>query len=683
MMRKIVLLTVCLLVLAGISAVAVAAAPPQPGPGERPFAAVIQVARPRAAILTSADGAVENFAVAENLTRTIVAGQSVRFVIGPGFEGVWYDQANGTLSVSLEVARQEADGTWTVLGSDGREATESGPFKAHGNLHVDAPFESAGVYTLRATVVTTARPAEQTTDVLIEDRDEVLATINVVDPADLGSISGQVVTDEDGRPIPGIRVVAGSQGLHVRRQTRTDRQGRYILRGLPPGEYLVGVMAEGTPFVGELYNDARSPEEATPVTVATGQDTLDINFSLARRPRPEPQGEQGARGELLRRALPAIQRLFQGALKRFERLPEGVQAQVRQRVATAVREHLGRGKKPEVPVIRVAEPRAAITEGMAAAENFAREGGQAVYVPAGRPLRFVASTASQAVWFGEAEGQVTLELELFIKEGDEWVSQGSDRRVLTATGPAMRGARLAEDLVLDGLGTYEIMARVTTTATPAGGSPAQDVDEITAMVHVVGPEDVGSISGEVLNEDGEPVPGARVLVIDPAAPRPVAGGHSDESGSFNIKRVPAGTFVLRAAAPGTPYADEFYETATNPDEATPVTVEAGGEVTGIAFSLPVGGSISGQVTDEDGNPIADARVEAVNRELGVRRHAKAAEDGSYVIEGLMAGEYLVRAGARGYVPEFYDDAPDPDVATPVGVALGQEQTDVNFALAPK
>ncbi len=684
MMPRIMLLTMCVLALVGISGVAAAPPPPEPGAGP---AVVIAVARPQVTILTAADGAVENFAVTASPLRTIVAGQTVRFVVGAGLEGVWYDQAEGSLAVSLEVARQEADGSWTVVGSDSREATESGPFKAHGNLHVDVPFASPGTYTLRARVVSTARPAAQTTDVLIEDRDDVVATINVVDPADLGSISGRVVTDEGGRPIPGIRVVASSEeppgqglGRHVRRETRTNREGRYALRGLPPGEYLVGVMAEGTPFAGELYDDAHSREDATPVTVTAGRETADINFGLARRPGAQ---EEGPAARLIERALLALRQVFQGAVERFKELPQGVQEQLRQRLATEVREHLGRGREPEAPVIKVAEPRAAITAGMAAAENFALQGGHAVYVPAGKPLRVVATTASQAVWFGEAEGQVTLELELFIKQGDEWVSQGSDRRILTATGPAVRGARQLEDLALEGPGTYEIMARVTTTATPAAGSPAQDVDEITATVHVVGPEDVGSISGQVLNEDGEPVPGARVLVIDPAAPRPVAGGRADESGAFTIKGVPAGTFALRAAAPGTPYADEFYENATGPDEATPVTVEAGAEVTGIVFSLPVGGSISGQVTDEDGNPIADGHVEAVNRDLDVRRRANTAEDGSYRIEGLMAGEYLVHARARSYAPEFYDDATNPEAATPVRVALGEEHPDVNFALAAK
>jgi hypothetical protein len=440
--------------------------------------AVVLVGRPQAALLNATAGAADNFINPEAQTRTLVEGQSVRFVAGP-YQGIWYNGAQGSLSSELEVAQQNAD-TWTVVGADRREGTDSGPKVVRGELHVDAPFDTAGTFTLRARLTTTASPDGGTP---VQAQDDVMVTIHVVAQADLGSISGQVTAAEGGQPIPGLVAIAGSEALHFRRTARTDRQGNYTIQGLPPGDYIVAVPGGDSPFAGMFYSNANRREDATPVTVKSGTNTPDINFALTRKTQPQEleQSQQPEAGQSSESGETATQQLS-GLVARLYNQPQLIN-NLRDRLAGL----LGRPAPPRGPQpVRVASPHVAIAGTGAAAANFAAQGGREVYVRPRQPLRFVAETPFDATWFGTTSGQATFKLELFIKQGDQWVSQGSDERTVPGTGPKLERGALHEDLILSQPDTYEIKAVVTTTATPEGSSPVQAVDEITATVHIVG-----------------------------------------------------------------------------------------------------------------------------------------------------------------------------------------------------
>ena len=80
--------------------------------------------------------------------------------------------------------------------------------------------------------------------------------------------------------------------------------------------------------------------------------------------------------------------------------------------------------------------------------------------------------------------------------------------------------------------------------------------------------------------------------------------------------------------------------------------------------MTVNGSIAGMVTDENsGNPVAGAIVEAFYEQelLDVNSaadgfRAVTNESGHYLIDNLPSGKYLVRAIARTYLHEYYDNA---------------------------
>jgi len=70
-----------------------------------------------------------------------------------------------------------------------------------------------------------------------------LCTIDV-SAQSTGSIEGQVI-DERGSLLPGVQLIARSQDISVWRVTETDGAGRYLVAGLPLGDYQLVVKANG------------------------------------------------------------------------------------------------------------------------------------------------------------------------------------------------------------------------------------------------------------------------------------------------------------------------------------------------------------------------------------------------------------------------------------------------------
>lgn len=96
-----------------------------------------------------------------------------------------------------------------------------------------------------------------------------------------GSISGRVTADADGSPITTVTVRAEdfSTGLGLGK-TSPQPDGSYKIKGLPEGDYRVSVDTKGTHFTKEWFDDVKNPEDATPVSVVSGEDTPDIDFGL-------------------------------------------------------------------------------------------------------------------------------------------------------------------------------------------------------------------------------------------------------------------------------------------------------------------------------------------------------------------------------------------------------------------
>ena len=88
-------------------------------------------------------------------------------------------------------------------------------------------------------------------------------------------------------------------------------------------------------------------------------------------------------------------------------------------------------------------------------------------------------------------------------------------------------------------------------------------------------------------------------------------------------------------------------------------------VPGLMVAQSFRGSIRGKVTDPSGSLIAGAKVTVKSPATGLGRETLTAEDGSYVLAELPAGEYVVTAesaGGRDYRVRrlFHSDADPAD-----------------------
>ncbi len=206
------------------------------------------------------------------------------------------------------------------------------------------------------------------------------------------------------------------------------------------------------------------------------------------------------------------------------------------------------------------------------------------------------------------------------------------------------------------------------------------------------------------------VPGAKIqgTVTESATGSPIAGvlvsalydgwrverGSTDAAGHYEIVGLPAGRYRVRTSnARG--FVDELYDDIPCPRESCPllpgpsVYLGVGSSVSGVDFGLeadgPVGGSISGRVTDATG-ALPPFGLRILNLAGGGRRSI-AVGIGTYKITNLAPGYYRVLAQGRGsHVDQLYPGIPCPgggcDLREGAVLAIhdGTALTDIDFAL---
>lgn len=224
-------------------------------------------------------------------------------------------------------------------------------------------------------------------------------------------------------------------------------------------------------------------------------------------------------------------------------------------------------------------------------------------------------------------------------------------------------------------------SKLANKSEPAGPFTMTE-DGLHSIVVRLSDQPTGSVSGRVVNQNGEPVfafvsarPAneqntfsADELEAWRASPdrwRSGGSARTDVNGHFVILNLQEGDYDLFVAE----HNREGYQTARQ--IAGHVSLNAGQRLTGIELLLDAGaGDITGLVTDEQGRPIAGAYVIAHPND-DIRSDAlncMSNRSGAYRMANLPEGTYLLRVNYGGYHcrPER-------------GVSPGQE---VNFVLVP-
>ena len=277
--------------------------------------------------------------------------------------------------------------------------------------------------------------------------------------------------------------------------------------------------------------------------------------------------------------------------------------------------------------------------------------------------------------------------------------------VLTTYGYFLTSALTGAD------GTYQIgglMPDTYVSATTSAGFIRQDYDGVdcppfsgctgAATPITVGPSvtegidfsltPAGSISGTVTDQgSAEPLQGYAYLYAAP-------GGayrdsvYIDSDGEYTLDGLEAGSYYVKAEA-GYHQSEVYDDVPCAPCDVTTGTqipVASGASVTGIDFALDRLGTVEGTVVDQStSDPIPNQEVDLLTAQGFIRRSSYTKSDGTYEIQAVQPGTYVVRVLAAVYRDELYDDVPcqggcSYSSATPVSVSLGAATSGIDFGL---
>lgn len=171
----------------------------------------------------------------------------------------------GQNPLSVNKTRTDADGNYTL------EVARAGKYI----VGAIARGYKAQIYQNAYSLVD-ADPVEVKLDAHTEDIDFKLVG--------LGGITGRVISESTGEPIPGAVIQAFPEVWHITAaywpiyHARSDSEGYYQLENMETGKYLVKATAND--YLPEIYEDAETISEATYVEVKDSTTVADIDFDL-------------------------------------------------------------------------------------------------------------------------------------------------------------------------------------------------------------------------------------------------------------------------------------------------------------------------------------------------------------------------------------------------------------------
>ncbi|MFO7172467.1 MAG: carboxypeptidase-like regulatory domain-containing protein [Bacillota bacterium] len=168
-----------------------------------------------------------------------------------------------------------------------------------------------------------------------------------------------------------------------------------------------------------------------------------------------------------------------------------------------------------------------------------------------------------------------------------------------------------------------------------------------------------AVLGQVVDTDGQPLPGAEVELFRYTAGR-VAVATADGEGYFRFSDLTDGVYWLRAWAPGHTAGEVPYVPGTQEPFVT-LTL------------APLEAVVAGRVLDaRTGQPVPEAEVTLIQTGVGAVAAGTTRADGHFALSGPGGEGYALAVRARGYQPRLVD----------LGALAGGKETGVTVALEP-
>ncbi len=175
--------------------------------------------------------------------------------------------------------------------------------------------------------------------------------------------------------------------------------------------------------------------------------------------------------------------------------------------------------------------------------------------------------------------------------------------------------------------------------------------------------DGGILSGQVLDNNGQPIANGRISLYQEKSGSIAAIDTKYLNGDnhYEIQRIPTGTYILAAFADGGNLLDTYSGNVGNAYAATRINIEAGKSHTENITMLP-GGIITGRVTDKAGNPLAGIDISASSIGCGPGyAFTRSDANGVYQLVGLPTATYNLYIGSGLYV-EMHQNSISVNVA---------------------
>jgi len=222
-------------------------------------------------------------------------------------------------------------------------------------------------------------------------------------------------------------------------------------------------------------------------------------------------------------------------------------------------------------------------------------------------------------------------------------------------------------------------------------------DQTTSNINAV-LKTTGGISGQVTDQtNNAPLTGVEVcaspvgdvVVADTQNRQPpttdvIWCSTTTDDGTYTISNLDTYTYVVQFYSPNEQYIGEYYNKKASWDEADQVAVKAGELTTNIDAALSKGSSISGNVVDAETNtPLPDVWVCANPTNTQWKRCVTTGIDGNYTISGVHPDDYVLHFWdtEKRYLPQYYNNKVNWNEADRVTVNFGDNVTDINAALS--